>query len=521
MLGTNLRIGARLGLAFGVVLLITAIMALTGVWRLGALKEETHSLAYTEVKRTDLAQKWVENIRINWVRTSAALHSSDANHLALLQKEMDATSKVISDLQKELEPLITDAQGKELFANIGKQRELYRGPRTDLMKKKQAGEDVAAAVDATLQPLATNYLKSLDGLMDYMDDQLQAGVAKTEAVANSGQWILGIGAGLSALVGLFFAVLSTRSITRPIQQAVLSAQAISQGDLAIHIEPRGQDEAADLMHALLGMRNNLAHMVGGVRTTAEGVSSASSEIAHGNNDLSARTEQQASALQQTSSSMEELSATVRQNADSAAQANQLAMTASTVAIKGGEVVGRVVETMKGINEASRKIADIISVIDGIAFQTNILALNAAVEAARAGEQGRGFAVVASEVRSLASRSAEAAKEIKALISTSVERVEHGTALVDQAGSTMSEVVSAIRRVTDIVGEISAASGEQASGVSQIGQAVTQMDQATQQNAALVEEMAAAASSLRSQAHSLVEVMAVFKLSGTPRLGMST
>ena len=514
MIGNNLRIGARLGLAFGIVLLITAVMALTGVWRLGILKDQAHALAYTEVERSSLAQKWVENIRINWVRTSAALHASDAVHVTTLQKDMDATSKLISDLQKQLEPLITDDAGKALFADIGKLRELYRGPRTDLMKKKLAGEDVNAAVETTLLPLATNYLKSLDTLMDHMEDQLKDGVAKTEAVANSGQWILGVGAILSAVIGLTLAALATRSITGPIQHAVKSAQAISEGDLTIHIQPNGSDEAADMMQALLGMRDNLAHMVGGVRVSAEGVSSASSEIAQGNNDLSARTEQQASALQQTAASMEELSATVRQNADSAAQANQLAMTASAVAVRGGEVVSQVVETMKGINEASKKIADIISVIDGIAFQTNILALNAAVEAARAGEQGRGFAVVASEVRALAGRSAEAAKEIKQLIGTSVQRVEHGSALVDQAGTTMSEVVEAIRRVTNIVGEISAASGEQASGVTQVGNAVTQMDQATQQNAALVEEMAAAASSLRSQARALVEVMAVFKLTRT-------
>ncbi|MBK6387106.1 MAG: chemotaxis protein [Rhodoferax sp.] len=264
-------------------------------------------------------------------------------------------------------------------------------------------------------------------------------------------------------------------------------------------------------HALKAALERMQTAVSSVRASASGMEVASAEIAQGNHDLSARTEQQASALEETAASMEELSATVKQNADSARQANQLAMSASTVAVKGGEVVGQVVETMKGINDSSRKIADIISVIDGIAFQTNILALNAAVEAARAGEQGRGFAVVASEVRSLAGRSAEAAKEIKALIGASVERVEQGTTLVDQAGVTMTEVVSSIRRVTDLMGEISAASNEQSSGVSQVGEAVTQMDQATQQNAALVEEMAAAASSLKSQAQELVATVAVFKL----------
>jgi len=260
------------------------------------------------------------------------------------------------------------------------------------------------------------------------------------------------------------------------------------------------------------MQAQLSRIVGAVRQSADNISTASNEVAQGNNDLSARTEEQASALEETAASMEELSSTVKQNADNAKQANQLALGASTVAIKGGEVVSQVVTTMKGINDSSKKIADIISVIDGIAFQTNILALNAAVEAARAGEQGRGFAVVASEVRSLAGRSADAAKEIKTLITASVERVEQGTALVDQAGTKMSEVVDAIKRVTDIMGEISAASQEQSAGVAQVGEAVTQMDQATQQNAALVEESAAAAESLKAQAQQLVSAVSVFKLS---------
>jgi methyl-accepting chemotaxis protein len=263
------------------------------------------------------------------------------------------------------------------------------------------------------------------------------------------------------------------------------------------------------------MQANLARIVGSVQQGSEGVASASAQIAQGNNDLSARTEQQASALEQTAASMEQLSSTVQQNADTARKANQLAMNASSVAVQGGAVVGQVVQTMKGINDSSRKIFDIISVIDGIAFQTNILALNAAVEAARAGDQGRGFAVVASEVRSLAGRSAEAAKEIKSLIGASVERVEQGTTLVDQAGTTMTGLVESIKRVTDLMSEISAASSEQATGVSQVGDAVAQMDQVTQQNAALVEEMAAAASSLNAQAGELLQTVAVFKTGSQP------
>jgi methyl-accepting chemotaxis protein len=273
----------------------------------------------------------------------------------------------------------------------------------------------------------------------------------------------------------------------------------------------GKDEIAVLMRALDNMQSSLSTVVRQVRQGAESVASASAEIASGNMDLSNRTEIQAGALERTDASMAELGEAVKHNAASTRQANQLALQASTVAVKGGEVVGQVVQTMQGINASSRKIADIIQVIDGIAFQTNILALNAAVEAARAGEQGRGFAVVASEVRSLAGRSAEAAKEIKALINASVERVEHGSDLVDRAGVTMTEVVNSIKRVTELMGEISAANNEQSTDVSEVAEVVMQMDQTTQQNAALVEQMAAAASSLRSQAQDLVQTVAIFKL----------
>jgi len=310
-------------------------------------------------------------------------------------------------------------------------------------------------------------------------------------------------------VGVWF----SRRITRPVNDALSVARAIAGGDLTTPVRVIGQDEIAQLLKALAAMQGSLASVVGNVRENSESVATAASQISQGSNDLSARTEEQASALQEAAASMEELGSTVRQNAENALSANQLALGASTVARKGGNVVGEVVETMKGINDSSKRIVDIIGVIDGIAFQTNILALNAAVEAARAGEQGRGFAVVASEVRSLAQRSADAAREIKSLISASVKRVEHGTALVDRAGMTMTEIVTSIARVTDIMGEISAASTEQSTGVGQISEAIAQMDQATQQNAALVEESAAAAESLSDQARQLVQVVAVFKLDG--------
>jgi methyl-accepting chemotaxis protein-1 (serine sensor receptor) len=328
-----------------------------------------------------------------------------------------------------------------------------------------------------------------------------------------------IGACLFVLIAAVVAgVLITRNLTRALggEPAVLSdaASRVADGDLTTPLPVRSGDTTS-VLAAMERMQTSLTRVVATVRQGSESVSTASAEIAQGNHDLSARTESQASALEQTAASMEQLSATVKQNADNAREANQLAQSASATAVQGGEVVAGVVETMKGINDSSKKISDIISVIDGIAFQTNILALNAAVEAARAGDQGRGFAVVASEVRSLAGRSAEAAKEIKRLINASVERVEQGTAQVDQAGYTMDEVVRGIKRVTDLMGEISAASNEQSAGVSQVGEAVMQMDQVTQQNAALVEEMAAAASSLKSQAQELVETVAVFKLTDDP------
>ncbi|WP_326543696.1 methyl-accepting chemotaxis protein [Pseudorhodoferax sp.] len=318
---------------------------------------------------------------------------------------------------------------------------------------------------------------------------------------------------LAAVLLVGAAIWLTRQMERPMADAVGMADRLAHGDLTGSATAHGNDETRRLLAAMARMQAQFSEIVRSVQHNSDNVAHASVEIAQGNQDLSARTEQQASALQETSASMEELRATVQQNADSARQANQLAEKASAVAAQGGAVVGQVVRTMQEIEESSHKIADIIGVIDGIAFQTNILALNAAVEAARAGEQGRGFAVVASEVRALAGRSAEAAKEIKGLIGTSVQRVEAGTRLVGSAGGTMDEIVAAIRRVTDIVGEITVSSDGQAAGISQVGDAVTQMDRSTQQNAALVEEIAAAASSLKGQAQGLVNAVAAFRLPG--------
>jgi len=405
-------------------------------------------------------------------------------------------------------PDTTDPE-RQALAAVREVVEQY-GAGAERARKGWAQGESAADIDRAVKVNDTPALEALVALgkvRDELEAQQLALLAQQATVTHV----------TLAVVALMMATLAAAQwrmrarVIPPIREAQAAAHRIAEGDLTVDLRSEGRDEIGSLLQAMQSMQVALREVVGRVRSNADSVATASAQIAQGNQDLSGRTEQQASSLQQTAASMEELGSTVNQNADNARQASQLALGASQVAVKGGEVVAQVVDTMKGINNSSRQIADIIGVIDGIAFQTNILALNAAVEAARAGEQGRGFAVVASEVRSLAQRSAEAAKEIKSLITASVERVEQGTALVDQAGATMEEVVASIRRVTDIVGEISSASVEQSSGVAQVGQAVTQMDQATQQNAALVEESAAAAESLKQQAQGLVQAVAVFKL----------
>jgi methyl-accepting chemotaxis protein len=372
----------------------------------------------------------------------------------------------------------------------------------------------AAALSMPANAFFDEFTRTIDSLYDFntvamqgLETALENRVLDLRNAMLMMVGLLVVVTGGALALGLVF----VRSITRPLHHAVNVARAVAGGDLNARIKVLGTNEAAQLMHALQEMQASLAEVVTTVRDGSDSVAVASTQIAQGNNDLASRTESQASALEQTAAAMEQLGSTVHQNADNARTANQLAQSASSVAVKGGEVVAQVVDTMKGISAASHRISEIIGVIDGIAFQTNILALNAAVEAARAGEQGRGFAVVATEVRSLAGRSAEAAKEIKTLIGVSVERVDIGTALVDQAGATMTEVVSSIRRVTDLMGEISSASVEQSQAVAEVCEAVSQMDQTTQQNAALVEESAAAADSMRDQARDLVRVVSVFKL----------
>jgi methyl-accepting chemotaxis protein len=512
----NLSIAKRLGLGFAVVLIMSLISILVGLSRLNAVAQATQSMVEEPLKTERLVSDWYRNVHTGVRRTGAIAKSSDPSVASYFAEDQAESSKSSAEFQKKLDEVINTDQEKALYAEIGVARKTYVAARDEILAFKKDGKEDEANKVLTdkFVPASKVYLAKMDALLSHQRTQIDSVAKQIQANYEAGRSLMVALGVVSLLLSLVCAWLISGSITGPLVQATTVARQVAGGDLSAHIDNRSTDEVGQLLSSLQDMQASLVRVVSNVRSGSENVATASAEIAQGNDDLSARTEQQASALEQTAASMEELSSTVRQNADNARQANQLAMSASTVAIQGGEVVNQVVQTMKGINDSSQKIADIIGVIDGIAFQTNILALNAAVEAARAGEQGRGFAVVASEVRSLAGRSADAAKEIKNLISASVERVAQGTAQVDQAGVTMAEVVSSIRRVTDIMGEISAASNEQALGVAQVGEAVTQMDQATQQNAALVEEMAAAAGSLRTQSNDLVQVVAVFKLDGT-------
>jgi methyl-accepting chemotaxis protein len=412
----------------------------------------------------------------------------------------------------KLEGLPISEESRNLLTAAKPMVKKYVDIAEQVVKSARADEQAAAQGVPALQAAFSALEKEMAGLSHSIENHGDELNAQAKASVDRTLQSIGIAlvAAAAAMAGL--ALWLARRMTLPMTHAVEVADRIAQGDLTSAIRPAGNDELMQLLRSMARMQSSFAGIVRTVKGNAEGVATASAEIAQGNQDLSERTEHQASALQQAAATMEELGTTVRNNADSARQANDMAQSASAVAAQGGEVVGRVVTTMQRISDSSRKIGDITSVIDGIAFQTNILALNAAVEAARAGEQGRGFAVVASEVRSLAQRSAEAAKEIKTLIGRSVEQVEEGTALVDQAGKTMGEIVGSIQRVSGIVTEITSASSEQSNGVQQVGQAVSQMDQATQQNAALVEESAAAAESLKGQAQQLVQAVAVFKLS---------
>ncbi len=514
---SNLKIGTRLSAAFTVLLLLLGVTLLTALFQLDRINTAKEEMNQTNYK-AKLAATWREGISTNSVRTLARAKSTDQADEQALDSEMKAVSAQVSKVQQELEGMVSSEAGKAKLRAVAEQRKVYSAVRTEVYKRKSeqaSSDEIKAAVADKLVPEMKKYLAAIDEVVSFQDSLFQAANQRIDEVVASSRKIL-IALGLFALVcGVSLGWLLTRSITRPLARAVGLAQQVASGDLTADIQVSSTDEVGVLLAALKNMNTNLLKTVSEVRAGTDTIVTASKQIAAGNLDLSARTEQQAGSLEETASSMEELTSTVRQNADNARQANTLAQDASGIATRGGAVVSQVVETMASINDSSKKIADIIAVIDGIAFQTNILALNAAVEAARAGEQGRGFAVVASEVRNLAQRSAAAAKEIRGLITDSVGKVETGGQLVAQAGATMQEIVQGIARVTDIMSDIASASAEQTLGIEQVNAAITQMDDVTQQNAALVEEASAAATALEDQAATLAELVSTFKLDGAP------
>jgi methyl-accepting chemotaxis protein len=512
----NLKIGVRLGLGFVAVLVLLAAVLGLGLNSMARINARLVHIVNDNNAKTAAANTMVNSFRDISTHISNIVLLADDAAMEQEKKKMGATRAKYGEAKKLLLSLVDSEQEKSLLAKLD-QLLSTAVPMNNKVMEMRLQKQTAEATDyltKTANPELRASIAVLDDLIAYENELTKKVAAEAaEEYARARNVMFGLG-GLAIALGALIAWLIGRSITRPINDAVKVAETVAAGDLNSRIEVKAKDETGRLLQALKDMNDSLVRIVGEVRTGTDTIATASSQIAAGNLDLSSRTEEQASSLEETASSMEELTSTVKQNADNARQANQLAVTASEVAIKCGAVVSQVVDTMGSINESAKKIVDIIGVIDGIAFQTNILALNAAVEAARAGEQGRGFAVVASEVRSLAQRSAAAAKEIKTLIGDSVEKVDAGAKLVDQAGATMDEIVESVRRVTDIIGEITAASQEQTSGIEQINQAISQMDQATQQNASLVEEAAAAAESLQDQAGNLAQVVSVFKLDGT-------
>ncbi|MES2991472.1 MAG: methyl-accepting chemotaxis protein [Pseudomonadota bacterium] len=509
----NLRIATRLGLGFGAVLVLLLFIVFFA-WRQLQATDVGLATSLGSQKQAELAQAWKGKTELNVARAVAIAKSSGQPEVqAYFDPLVKKTSAEISVIQKQLETLMTDADGKALMATVARQREDYIAKRNLVFGAIKEADYLLAEslINKQMLPASLAYLGAMDQVHNH--HVVRTGNESTalgNGIRTAGQVLLAL-LGLALVIGATMAFVITRSVTRPLHEGVAAAAAIAEGDLSRTLTSTRRDELGDMLRALGRMQAALRTLVGEVRSSTDSIQTASSEVATGNQDLSTRTEQTASNLQQTASSMEQVTGTVKHTADAALQAKQLALSAAEVAARGGSVVAQVVATMEDINGSSKKIADIIGVIDGIAFQTNILALNAAVEAARAGEQGRGFAVVAGEVRSLAQRSATAAREIKGLIGASVDKVAGGSRLVADAGRTMTEIVGSVQRVSDIIGEITVASTEQSSGINQINGAVTQLDQMTQQNAALVEESAAAAESLREQAARLSQVVSAFRL----------
>jgi methyl-accepting chemotaxis protein len=509
----NMKIGQRLALGFAIVLGLSILTTVIGIMKLNAVADAAESMVDLPIKKERLASDWSRNIDIAVIRTSAIAKSSDVALVGFFAENAKQTTAASAVAVKQLEPLLVDEEEKQAYAKAVEIRKTYLSSRDSVMKLKAEGkiDEANALLEKIYLPAAAGYQGTVHDFVAQQRHKLDQLASQISGLKEQSRRMVAVLALLCVALGVVCSWWLTRSITLPVREAVDAAERVAAGDLTSQLEAKTNDEVGQLLRALKNMNGKLLTVVGEIRTGSDSIATASAEIAAGNLDLSARTEQQASSLGETAASVEELTATVAHNADNARQANQLAESASEVANRGGMVVSQVVDTMASINDSSKKIVDIIGVIDGIAFQTNILALNAAVEAARAGEQGRGFAVVASEVRNLAQRSSAAAKEIKDLINDSVAKVDDGSRLVDQAGATMEEIVGSVRRVTDIIGEITAATQEQTAGLGRINEAVGQMDVVTQQNASLVEEAAAASASMQDQAAQLAGVVSQFKL----------
>ncbi|WP_332876499.1 methyl-accepting chemotaxis protein [Massilia sp. S19_KUP03_FR1] len=517
----NLRVGTRLGGGFAVILLLLAALLGGSIWSLRQATSATREMMTTSLAKERLAEEWFRSVTAGVTRATALAKTDDPALVEMFANDAKVyTNRGNANIAKDLQALPMDPPEQLLLDAISNNRLRYTSVRDAVMKAKKNGDaDEAARLFATeFSVVPPQYVASIKAFLDYQRKDIDdIGHEIEDQTSLSTQLLTWIGMA-TLLLGAGFAWGLTRSIILPLRQAVEVAKTVASGDLSRRIDVQGRDETGQLLQALQDMNDSLVQIVEEVRESTDTIGTASSEIAAGNLDLSSRTEEQASALEQTAASMEELTSTVKHNAENARQANQMAAAAATIALQGGAAMEQVVVTMDAIHVSSRKIAEIIGVIDSIAFQTNILALNAAVEAARAGEQGRGFAVVAAEVRNLAQRSATAGREIKVLIDASVIQVSDGGKQVAAAGQTMEQIVGSVARVTDIIAEIMTASVEQSSGIEQINAAIAQMDSVTQQNAALVEEATAAAASMHEQAAGLSAVVSVFQLSAAAPAG---